>query len=61
MENPYDACKTLLKKPLILVLNYPGNPTGMTYSSEELEEIAAVARKNILIISDEIWMAQSYK
>lgn len=42
--------------PLILVLNYPGNPTGMTYTRDELKQLADVARKyNILIISDEIY------
>ena len=42
--------------PLILVLNYPGNPTGMTYTEDELNDIASVAREyNILIISDEIY------
>lgn len=42
--------------PSILILNYPGNPDGLTYSSEELAGLAAVARKhNVLIISDEIY------
>ncbi|MGA0242327.1 MAG: pyridoxal phosphate-dependent aminotransferase [Candidatus Marinamargulisbacteria bacterium] len=40
----------------ILVLNYPGNPTGMTYTSHELQAIAEVARQHhVLIISDEIY------
>ena len=42
--------------PRILVLNYPGNPTGMTYTSSELSDIAQAAKEqNILIISDEIY------
>jgi len=43
-------------RPRILVLNYPNNPTGDTYSREELKRIAEVAEKYALIIlSDEIY------
>ena len=43
-------------KASILILNYPGNPDGLTYTPEELKEIAAVARKlDMLVISDEIY------
>ena len=51
------VCKKIFNNSQkILVLNYPGNPTGMTYSNEELIAIADVARKNnVLIISDEIY------
>lgn len=42
--------------PHLLILNYPGNPDGGTYSAEELEALAKVARKyNVLILSDEIY------
>lgn len=40
----------------LLILNYPGNPDGQSYSSEELKEIAAAAKKKrVLILSDEIY------
>jgi len=43
-------------KNTALILNYPGNPDGLTYSQSELEDIVSMARKNdILIISDEIY------
>jgi aspartate aminotransferase len=43
-------------RPRLLVLNYPGNPTGQTYTPDELKEIADVARKfGLLILSDEIY------
>jgi aspartate aminotransferase len=43
-------------KPRILILNYPNNPTGMSYPEEMLKELAAVARKfHLIILSDEIY------
>lgn len=43
-------------KPKIMVLNYPSNPTGQTYSAEELKELVSALRKyNILVIADEIY------
>ncbi len=43
-------------RPRIIVLNYPNNPSGSTYSVEELEEIADEARKyEDIILSDEIY------
>ncbi|MBC8472584.1 MAG: aminotransferase class I/II-fold pyridoxal phosphate-dependent enzyme [Planctomycetes bacterium] len=43
-------------RPRLLVLNYPSNPHGGTYSSEELTRIARVAQKHeIIILSDEIY------
>ncbi len=39
-----------------LILNSPANPTGIVYTREELEAVAAVARRHDLyIISDEIY------
>jgi aspartate aminotransferase len=38
----------------MLVLSYPGNPTGATYSATELFEIAEICRRrDILVLSDE--------
>jgi len=51
LENEHD-----LYRPRILVLNYPGNPDGVTYTAQELKEIADVARKyEIILLSDEIY------
>lgn len=42
--------------PLILVLNYPGNPSGTTYSEAQLQALAEVMRRNgVVVISDEIY------
>ena len=43
-------------RPRILVLNYPSNPTGCTYSRTELTELADLARSyGVLVLSDEIY------
>jgi aspartate aminotransferase len=43
-------------RPRLIVLNYPANPTGMTFAAGELKEIAAVARKfGAIVLSDEIY------
>src|SRR5262249_23074153 len=44
-----------------LVLNSPSNPTGMAYSAEEARALATVcARREVLVISDEIYNALVY-
>lgn len=43
-------------KPRVLMLNYPGNPDGVTYSADALESIAQVARRfEMIVLSDEIY------
>jgi aspartate aminotransferase len=43
-------------RPRLLVFNYPSNPSGQTYTAEELAEIADVARRfQVLVLSDEIY------
>ncbi len=45
----------------ILIVNSPSNPTGVSIDSDELQAIAAVAKRhNLLIISDEIYEKLSY-
>ena len=49
-------CRADPRRPRIVVLNYPANPTGTTYSMEELAAIASVARKyRLILLSDEIY------
>lgn len=48
--------------PAILVLNYPGNPEGLTYSANELKALAEVLRKHqVLVIADEIYALLNHK
>lgn len=54
--DPDDLKKSINKNTRALILNYPSNPTGSTYSKEELEDITNVALENdLIIISDEIY------
>ena len=42
--------------PCLLVLNYPGNPEGLTYTKEELAELTQIFRREeIWVLSDEIY------
>ncbi|MCI8386450.1 MAG: aminotransferase class I/II-fold pyridoxal phosphate-dependent enzyme [Acutalibacter sp.] len=48
-------------KTKLLIMPYPNNPTGAVMSRAELEEIAKVAeRRNLLVLSDEIYAALTY-
>lgn len=50
------------KKCKALVLNYPVNPTGVSYTKSELEDINRVLSKNgILCLSDEIYGDLTYE
>lgn len=44
-----------------IFLNYPSNPTGVTYMEEELQALAeAIAQYDIFVISDEIYSELTY-
>lgn len=50
------TCEEDPERPRLLILNYPGNPTGMCYSDSQLQEIAEIARRyRVLLLSDEIY------
>lgn len=50
------ACLIEPDRHKMLILNYPNNPVGNTYTTEELEQIAVVARQHqLIIIADEIY------
>ncbi len=55
LENAYTG------RTKALILNSPCNPTGMLYTREELEAIAAFAvEKNIYVVSDEMYEYLTY-
>lgn len=50
------------ERPKLMVLNYPGNPDGLSYSRAELEALAQVMRVHgIWVISDEIYALLNHK
>ncbi|MBL7084704.1 MAG: pyridoxal phosphate-dependent aminotransferase [Candidatus Omnitrophica bacterium] len=61
LQNNFKVDKNSLKqninkKTKVLILNSPANPTGSIYSRRELQEIAEIVlRRNIYVISDEIY------
>lgn len=48
--------QTNIQAPRIVILNYPANPDGCTYSAKSLEQLADVGRRyNLIFLSDEIY------
>lgn len=49
-------CSSDPSRPRIVILNYPSNPTGDSYTVEELKQLARVARQyKVILLSDEIY------
>lgn len=49
-------------RPRLVILNYPSNPAGKTFSIQELKEFARIARKyRLIILSDEIYGELHYE
>ncbi len=54
--SPEQLEAAITEKTKAVIINSPSNPTGMLYTAEELQALGEVAlRKNIWIISDEIY------
>ncbi|WP_372636027.1 pyridoxal phosphate-dependent aminotransferase [Alcanivorax jadensis] len=48
-------------RPRLVILNYPANPHGYTFTDDELRDIAEVARKHrLILLSDEIYGRTRY-
>ncbi len=59
--NPERVEAAITPKTKMIIVNSPGNPTGVTLNRAELEALAAVAKKhNLLVITDEIYEALQY-
>ncbi|MFG0318257.1 MAG: pyridoxal phosphate-dependent aminotransferase [Planctomycetota bacterium JB042] len=49
-------CREDPTRPRVVILNYPSNPTGATYTREDLKGLARVAREyRVVLLSDEIY------
>ncbi len=43
-------------RPRVMILNYPANPSGLTFTKAELQKLAKIARKyGVILLSDEIY------
>lgn len=50
------SCRSCADHSGVLILNYPDNPTGVTYRAEELAALAVVARRyRLIVVADEIY------
>jgi len=50
------TCRLDPDRPRLLILNYPNNPSGSSYTANALAELAEVARaRKLLVLSDEIY------
>ncbi len=59
--SPKDLLKNIDSKTKAVILNYPTNPTGVTYTKDELMEFnRIVSKKEILCITDEVYGDLSY-
>jgi len=55
-ERLAQLCEEDEGRPRILVLNYPSNPTGLSFDASQLHAIATIARKHqLVVVSDEIY------
>ncbi len=58
---PADLEKYVTAKTKVLLLNSPSNPSGMIYTKEELEQLAAfVIKHNLFVIADDIYSRLIY-
>lgn len=59
---PKELLDAITEKTKILILPYPNNPTGAIMEEDDLKEIAKIVKeKDILVMSDEIYSALTYK
>ena len=55
-EELESICAADPERPRLVILNYPSNPTGSTYSESTIMRLAEVARKyKVIVLSDEIY------
>ena len=58
---PEQLAAAITPKTKALILNNPSNPTGMMYSREELEALAAVCVEHeVYVVADEIYACLAY-
>ena len=54
--------KTINEKTKAIVFNYPCNPTGVTLSSDEVQELAAFLKtQDVYVITDEIYSENTFE
>lgn len=68
-ENDFVLTPEMLEKAILkqgnqlkaVILNYPANPTGVTYSREQMAELADVLKKyDVFVVCDEVYSELTY-
>jgi len=58
---PRDLIKKCNQNTKAILINYPSNPTGISYTKKELKDLCKIILKhNLLIISDEVYDELTY-
>ena len=58
---PKDIERHCTKKTKAIILNYPNNPTGVSYSKAELKALSkAIIKRGLVVMSDEIYCDLTY-
>ncbi|MFC2380161.1 pyridoxal phosphate-dependent aminotransferase [Streptococcus gordonii] len=69
-ENDFVLTPEMLEKAILeqgekvkaVILNYPANPTGVTYSREQIQDLAAVLSKYpVFVVCDEVYSELTYR
>lgn len=58
---PKELDKKCTGKTKAIIINYPSNPTGISYTKKELQDLSKVILKhNLIVISDEVYDELTY-
>ena len=62
LPDPEHLEQLINEKTKAVIFNYPSNPTGMTMSKEQMDEIVAILSKyDVFILSDEIYSENTFE
>lgn len=58
---PKDLDKKCTAKTKAIIINYPSNPTGISYTKKELQDLVKIILKhNLIVLSDEVYDELTY-
>ncbi len=61
IRSSYEKAKSKQIDPIAIIINYPNNPTGRTYTQDELAALVQVFKElKLWVLSDEIYAEQTF-